>query len=63
MNVNVEIKSIITLTWRMKGTNNDVTNSKLFYALGNQNTTTVHAYKKYDPHIGDMKRNLVTSLS
>lgn len=29
----------------MKGTNNDVTNSKLLYALENQNTTTVHAYE------------------
>lgn len=44
MNVNIEIKSIVTVTWRMKGTNNDVTNSKLLYALENQNTTTVHAY-------------------
>lgn len=44
MNLNVEIKSIVTVTWRMKGTNNDVTNSKLLYALENQNTTTVHAY-------------------
>lgn len=45
MNLNVEIKFIVTVTWRMKGTNNDVTNSKLLYALENQTTTTVHAYE------------------